>query len=136
MATVTVPDYSDRRFKKWAKVLTNVAPDAKNGFGFVGEFVEVGRKVDCKEGAVVLVYAERGSRARRLPWVKLYRVEQGQLVEYAEVLSEDWAFEIREHARKLLSQTPDLPEELRYCIAELVSKYGLTAVEQALREAK
>jgi hypothetical protein len=136
MVAVTIPQFGDSRFKSWAKVLQEVKPDAKNGFGFVGEFVEVGRKVDCKEGAVVLVYAERGSRARRLPWVKLYRVEQGQLVEYAEVLSEDWAFEIREHARKLLSQTPDLPEELRYCIAELVSKYGLTAVEQALREAK
>jgi hypothetical protein len=136
MVTITVPEFGDTRFKSWAKVLQEVKPDAKNGFGFVGEFVEVGRKVDCDEGAVVLVYSERGSRARRVPWVKLYRVEHGQLVEHAEVLSEDWAFEIREKTRELLSQTPDVPQELRDAVAELVSKYGLSAVEQALREAK
>jgi hypothetical protein len=68
--------------------------------------------------------------------VKLYRVEHGQLVEHAEVLSEDWAFEIREKARELLSQTPDVPQELRDSVAELVEKYGFAVVEQALREAQ
>jgi len=134
MATITVPDYSDRRFKKWAKVLTNVAPDAKNGYGFSGNFVEVGRMVDLPEGAVLLVYAETGSVANHRPKVTLYRVEEGELVEHASVWSWDWAFHVREKAIELLGQKQDVPEGLRQCVAELVDKYGFAAVEQALRE--
>ena len=134
MATVTVPDYSDRRFKKWAKVLTNVAPDAKNGYGFSGNFVEVGRMVDLSEGAVLLVYAETGSVANHRPKVTLYRVEEGELVEHASVWSWDWAFHVREKAIELLGQKQDVPEDLRDAVAQLVDKYGLAAVEQALRE--
>ena len=134
MATITVPDYSDRRFKKWAKVLTNVAPDAKNGYGFSGNFVEVGRMVDLSEGAVLLVYAETGSVANHRPKVTLYRVEEGELVEHASVWSWDWAFHVREKAIELLGQKQDVPEGLRQCVAELVDKYGFAAVEQALRE--
>lgn len=136
MATVTVPDYSDRRFKKWAKILEKVEPDAKNGYGFSGDFVEVGRMVDLPEGAVLLVYAETGSVADHRPKVTLYRVEGGELVEHARTWSWDWAFHVREKAIELLGQTPDLPQELRDAIGELLSKYGLPAVEQALREAQ
>ena len=134
MATVTVPDYSDRRFKKWAKVLTKVEPEAKNGYGFSGNFVEVGRMVDLSEGAVLLVYAETGSVANHRPKVTLYRVEEGELVEHASVWSWDWAFHVREKAIELLGQKQDVPEGLRQCVAELVDKYGFAAVEQALRE--
>ena len=134
MATVTVPDYSDRRFKKWAKVLTKVEPEAKNGYGFSGNFVEVGRMVDLPEGAVLLVYAETGSVANHRPKVTLYRVEEGELVEHASVWSWDWAFHVREKAIELLGQKQDVPEGLRQCVAELVDKYGFAAVEQALRE--
>ena len=134
MATVTVPDYSDRRFKKWAKVLTKVEPEAKNGYGFSGNFVEVGRMVDLSEGAVLLVYAETGSVANHRPKVTLYRVEEGELVEHASVWSWDWAFHVREKAIELLGQKQDVPEDLRDAVAQLVDKYGLAALEQALRE--
>jgi len=133
MATVTVPDYSDRRFKKWAKVLTNVAPDAKNGYGFGGNFVEVGRMVDLPEGAVLLVYAETGSVANHQPKVTLYRVEEGELVEHASVWSWDWAFHVREKAIELLGQKPSVPEELRNAVEQLLGQYGRDAVEEALR---
>jgi hypothetical protein len=133
MATIEVPDYSDRRFKKWAKVLTKVEPEAKNGYGFHGDFVEVGRMVDLPEGAVLLVYAETGSRANHQPKVTLYRVEGGELVQYARVWSWDWAFLVREKAIELLGQKPSVPEELRNALEELVGQYGRAAVEEALR---
>jgi len=136
MATVRIPAHGDERFKRWAKVLSEVKTDAANGFGFIGQFLLVGRLADLPEGAVVVVYAEKGSRKHREPWVKLYRVENGELVEQAEVLSEEWAFALRDKARQLLQNAKPVPQELRDAVAELVSKYGTAAVEQALREAQ
>jgi hypothetical protein len=136
MPTVFIPSYGDKRFTSWAKLIKEVKPDAQNGYGFVGDWLKFDRRYDLKEGAVVLTYAEDGSRAHRRVDVRLYQVRDGELQLAAQSHNRDWAFDIRDVARLLLEtqSAPEsgLPEELVNGIRMLVDRFGLDQVKAAL----
>lgn len=96
---VTVPEFGDSRFKRWAKVLTRVDTDQANGYAFVGDFAYPGRKVELAAGAYILSYGETGSRKNNSPDVLLSRVGAlGELeTAYERMdLNRSWALDVRD----------------------------------------
>jgi hypothetical protein len=115
MKTIRIPATETRRgddraagVKAWAKVLKRVAKDAKNGYGFEGNFVTRGELVNDDEvddGAVILESAGNdGSGKYPEPVYVLWRRVGDQFVELARAAGREWAFRLRDVARDALSQ--------------------------------
>jgi hypothetical protein len=61
---IDVPLLGDERRKNWAKVVRNVDTDKSTGWAYDGEFVAVGGIQDVDAPCVLLVYGEKGSKAK------------------------------------------------------------------------
>jgi len=133
--TVQLPRGKDHRWKSWVKLLEEVDPEAKNGYGFRGRFLPQGRMADLEEGSYLLFYEEIGSRKHRKPIVSLLKVEpDGTLSTAAQAAGEDWAFFLRGPAAAAVGAAKKNPlaefsdDEL---IAELIRRgYVVVAAEE------
>lgn len=122
---VDVPLVGDERHKNWAKVVESVDTDKASGWAFEGPFVAAGGIQDLPAGGVLLVYGERGSRAKPQSTARVYLINpDGTLSLNGESKGQAWARTLRdpverllgvEHPKFDLSQIPDtvLADELR-----------------------
>lgn len=125
LVAVEVPLVGDDRHKNWAKVVDNVDTSKSSGWAFDGAFVAAGGIQDVPAGSVLLVYGERGSRARPQSSARVYTVNADATLTFeAEAKGQAWARTLRDPIERLLgsegrgldlSGVPDeaLAEELR-----------------------
>jgi len=125
LVAVDVPLVGDERHKNWAKVVDNVDSSKTSGWAFDGPFVAAGGIQDLPAGSVLLVYGERGSRARPQSTARVYTVNaDATLTLEAEAKGQAWARTVRDPIERLLgmerepldlSHLPDevLADELR-----------------------
>jgi len=125
LVAVDVPLVGDERHKNWAKVVDNVDTSKSSGWAFDGEFVAAGGIQDLPAGGVLLVYGERGSRAKPQSMARVYSVNADATLTFeAEAKGRAWARTLRDPIERLLgserepldlSHLPDdvLAEELR-----------------------
>ena len=125
LVAVDIPLAGDERHKNWAKVVDNVDTSKSSGWAFDGAFIAAGGIQDVPAGSVVLVYGERGSRAKPQSTARVYTVNaDATLTLEAEAKGPAWARTVRDPIERLLgaetgpldlSHLPDdvLAEELR-----------------------
>lgn len=119
LVAVDVPLVGDERHKNWAKVVENVDTSKSSGWAFDGAFVAAGGIQDVPAGAVLLVYGERGSRAKPQSAARVYTVNaDATLTLEAEAKGQAWARTVRDPIERLLGMDRDrldlshLPDEL------------------------
>lgn len=119
LVAVEVPLIGDERHKNWAKVVDNVDTSKSSGWAFDGSFVAAGGIQDVPVGSVLLVYGERGSRARAQSKARVYTVNaDATLTLEAEAKGQAWARTVRDPIERLLGIETDrlglshLPDEL------------------------
>lgn len=107
---VDVPLVGDERHKNWAKVVDNVDTSKTSGWAFDGAFVAAGGVQDLPAGSVLLVYGERGSRARPQSSARVYTVNADSTLTFeAEAKGQAWARTLRDPIERLLgSETKSL----------------------------
>jgi hypothetical protein len=125
LVAVDVPLVGDERHKNWAKVVDNVDTSKSSGWAFDGAFVAAGGIQDIPAGGVLLVYGERGSRAKPQSIARVYTVNADATLTFVdEAKGQAWARTLRDPIERLLgsdresldlSHLPDevLAEELR-----------------------
>lgn len=125
LVAVEVPLVGDERHKNWAKVVDSVDTSKSSGWAFDGPFVAAGGIQDVPAGSVLLVYGERGSRAKPQSSARVYTVNaDGTLTFEDEAKGQAWARTLRDPIERLLgverdpldlSHLPDrvLADELR-----------------------
>ena len=100
---VDIPLAGDERHKNWAKVVDNVDTSKSSGWAFDGSFVAAGGIQDVPAGAVLLVYGERGSRAKPQSAARVYTVNaDSTLTLEAEAKGQAWARTVRDPIEQLL----------------------------------
>jgi len=103
LVAVDVPLIGDERHKNWAKVVDNVDTSKSSGWAFDGAFVAAGGIQDLPAGAVLLVYGERGSRARPQSSARVYTVNADATLTFeAEAKGQAWARTLRDPIERLL----------------------------------
>ena len=103
LVAVDVPLLGDERHKNWAKVVDNVDTSKSSGWAFDGAFVAAGGIQDLPAGAVLLVYGERGSRARPQSSARVYTVNADATLTFeAEAKGQAWARTLRDTIERLL----------------------------------
>jgi len=103
LVAVDVPLIGDERHKNWAKVVDNVDTSKSSGWAFDGAFVAAGGIQDLPAGAVLLVYGERGSRARPQSSARVYTVNADATLTFeAEAKGQAWARTLRDTIERLL----------------------------------
>lgn len=125
IVAVDIPLVGDERHKNWAKVVDNVDTSKSSGWAFDGVFVATGGIQDVPAGSILLVYGERGSRAKPQSAARVYTVNaDSTLTLEAEAKGQAWARTVRDPIERLLgternpldlSHLPDevLADELR-----------------------
>ncbi|MPZ52448.1 MAG: hypothetical protein GEU79_06910 [Acidimicrobiia bacterium] len=105
IVAVDVPMVGDERHKQWAKVVTEVDTTKSSGWAFVGEFIACGGIQDVAVGSVILVYGERGSRARPRPEAALFMVNgDGTTTPHDTASGQAWARTLRDTVARLLDE--------------------------------
>ena len=108
MVVVNMNDFvKDGRFKRWAKILTNVDLSKKNGYAFEGKFIRFYGNVELEEGDILMLYEEEGSRKYHSLLIRLYIVKNGELEEIYSHKCDSiygWALEVRDEIAKILEQ--------------------------------
>lgn len=103
LVAVEVPLVGDERHKNWAKVVHDVDDSKSSGWAFVGDFIAAGGVQDVPAGAVLLVYGERGSRARPQSEARVYLANpDGTLTHHATAKGRAWARTLRDAVVELL----------------------------------
>ena len=103
LVAVDIPLVGDERHKNWAKVVVNVDTSKSSGWAFDGPFVAAGGIQDVPAGSVLLVYGERGSRAKPQSAARVYTVNaDATLTLEAEAKGQAWARTIRDPIERLL----------------------------------
>lgn len=103
LVAVEVPLVGDERHKNWAKVVENVDTSKSSGWAFDGAFVATGGIQDVPAGSVLLVYGERGSRARPQSAARVYTVNADATLTFeAEAKGQAWARTLRDPIERLL----------------------------------
>ena len=103
VVAVDVPLVGDERHKNWAKVVDNVDTSKSSGWAFDGAFVATGGVQDLPAGSVLLVYGERGSRARPQAAARVYTVNADSTLTFeAEAKGKAWARTLRDPIQRLL----------------------------------
>lgn len=103
LVAVEVPLVGDERHKNWAKVVDNVDTSKSSGWAFDGAFVAAGGIQDVPAGSVLLVYGERGSRARPQSSARVYTVNADATLTFeAEAKGKAWARTLRDPIERLL----------------------------------
>lgn len=103
LVAVDVPLVGDERHKNWAKVVDNVDSSKSSGWAFDGAFVAAGGIQDVPAGSVLLVYGERGSRARPQSSARVYTVNADATLTFeAEAKGKAWARTLRDPVERLL----------------------------------
>ena len=103
LVAVDIPLVGDERHKNWAKVVENVDTSKSSGWAFDGPFVAAGGIQDVPAGSVLLVYGERGSRAKPQSGARVYTVNaDATLTLEAEAKGQAWARTIRDPIERLL----------------------------------
>lgn len=103
LVAVEVPLVGDERHKNWAKVVENVDTSKTSGWAFDGAFVATGGIQDLPAGSVLLVYGERGSRARPQSAARVYTVNADATLTFeAEAKGQAWARTLRDPIERLL----------------------------------
>jgi len=103
LVAVDIPLVGDERHKNWAKVVENVDTSKSSGWAFDGPFVAAGGIQDVPAGSVLLVYGERGSRAKPQSAARVYTVNaDATLTLEAEAKGQAWARTIRDPIERLL----------------------------------
>lgn len=109
--TIRLPATSSRRgadadCKTWMKILLGVSADAKNGFGFQGEFVERGKLInsdDIPEHCALLECAGNdGSAKYPEQLIILWERNGDQITEIDRASGKEWAFKLRDVAGELV----------------------------------
>lgn len=107
---VEIPGYTgDSRYKMWAKTLTGIDSAQSNGYAYQGAWLTLGRKAELAVGSYVLLYGERGSRARHAPYVTIARVTADGGLETVLSAESDrsWALTLRDQAAALFAAPMD-----------------------------
>ena len=108
LVAVDIPLVGDERHKNWAKVVDNVDTSKSSGWAFDGPFVAAGGIQDVPAGSVLLVYGERGSRAKPQSAARVYTVNaDATLTLEAEAKGQAWARTIRDPIERLLGMERD-----------------------------
>jgi hypothetical protein len=108
LVAVDIPLVGDERHKNWAKVVENVDTSKSSGWAFDGPFVAAGGIQDVPAGSVLLVYGERGSRAKPQSAARVYTVNaDATLTLEAEAKGQAWARTIRDPIERLLGMERD-----------------------------
>jgi len=119
---VSIPNIGDRRFKKWAKLLSNVDQSKTNGYAFEGEFLRFDRKYELEIGTIVLCYGESGSAKYHYPEVRLCILTEDGWKElfYRDNLDKAWALDVRDEIARLMDEAKGLepPNPLAACSDE------------------
>ena len=132
LVAVEVPLVGDERHKNWAKVVHDVDDSKSSGWAFVGEFIAAGGVQDVPAGAVLLVYGERGSRARPQSEARVYLANpDGTLSHHATAKGRAWARTLRDAVVELLrGPEPDWSTALsgypEAALAEELTRRGWT----------
>jgi len=134
---VKMPKQPDARWRSWCKVLKGVDITKSNGYAFDGDFLPCSnrRAAVYKElpvGALILHYAEEGSRKYHLPVVRLYRVEvDGSLTLLYEKYCQSWqwAIEVKEDVARIFED-----EKVRNLSAQARLSELLARKEKLLKE--
>lgn len=102
--TVRVPPRNPQAWKCWAKLVTAVNPDARNGYAFDGDWLRRGDAVDLVPGSVILVADDLGDPLRRNLQVMVYRVaNDGDLVNLAFAQGNRWAAVVRDQVAEAVN---------------------------------
>lgn len=119
LVAVEVPLVGDERHKNWAKVVENVDTSKSSGWAFDGPFIAAGGIQDVPAGAVLLVYGEKGSRAKPQSAARVYTVNADATLSLeAEAKGQAWARTVRDPIERLLGDERDasgmshLPDDL------------------------
>lgn len=108
LVAVEVPLVGDERHKNWAKVVDNVDTSKSSGWAFDGSFVAAGGIQDVPAGSVLLVYGERGSRAKPQSAARVYTVNADATLTFeAEAKGQAWARTLRDPVERLLGMERD-----------------------------
>lgn len=91
-------------WKCWAKTVTHVGDQPKNGFDFEGQFFNVGAKADIEPGTLLLHHDD--SHCTALGIVVPNSVGGGRIA-WMESESSNWANILGGHASRLLKLTPE-----------------------------
>lgn len=103
LVAVDVPLVGDERHKNWAKVVDNVDTSKTSGWAFDGPFVAAGGIQDVPAGSVLLVYGERGSRAKPQSTARVYTINVDATLTFeAEAKGQAWARTLRDPIQRLL----------------------------------
>jgi hypothetical protein len=105
LVAVDVPLVGDERHKNWAKVVDNVDTSKNSGWAFDGPFVAAGGIQDVPAGSVLLVYGERGSRAKPQSTARVYTINADATLTFeAEAKGPAWARTLRDPVQRLLGK--------------------------------
>lgn len=103
LVPVEVPLVGDERHKNWAKVVESVDTSKSSGWAFEGSFVAAGGIQDVPAGSVLLVYGERGSRARPQVAARAYLVNADSTLSLVgEARGRAWARTLRDPIERCL----------------------------------
>ena len=103
LVAVEVPLVGDPRLKNWAKVVESVDDSRSGGYAFGGYFVSAGGIQDVPSGATLIVYGEKGSRARPRPSARVYTINpDGTLSHESSAQGSAWARTIRDRVAELV----------------------------------
>ena len=105
LVAVEVPLAGDERHKNWAKVVDAVDTSKASGWAFEGSFVATGGVQDLPAGSILLVYGEKGSRARPQVTARVYSVNSDATLSLeAEARGRAWARTLRDPIERLLGE--------------------------------
>lgn len=121
LVAVDVPQVGDDRHKNWAKVIDNVDTSKSSGWAFDGAFVAAGGIQDVPAGSVLLVYGEKGSRAKPQSHARVYTVNADSTLSLeGEAKGAAWARTLRDTVEQLLGSERN-PHELGHIPGEVLA---------------
>ncbi len=123
---INLKKIGDSRFKNWAKTLTAVDTTQQNGYCFVGEFIQMGRKHELEVGTLILRYTESGNTKYHTPCIELMKVTtEGLNTFYKKECPtlQGWALEVRDEIAKFLPEsTPQTNLLEKFSDAEILAE--------------
>jgi len=130
---VQIPLLGDERLKNWAKVVEHVDIAKTGGWAYEGTFIAAGGVQDVAAPCVVLVYGERGSRAKPQPEARVYLANtDGTLTHHGTATGRAWARTLRDTVVELLERDVPLAETRRPWDPHLMA-YSDEALREELR---
>lgn len=100
----------DTRFKSWAKLITDVDPNGRNGYAFDGDFVNDGTvELDLSKPALALVSFRHGSMKYNYGEYAVVKVNTDGTLTATDIMASDadgkgWALRIRDDLVALLAE--------------------------------